>query len=249
MRKSIILIAVCFLMINSYSQKDNSKSDITKQVQSDIDNFLTEGESIVDVMDKIIQSPKQQELTMKFQQGIQNNYEWFVEYMEKSTPGKPMEYHPNLGITKDEYNELQELIKNIEITSSGKENVEIIKTDSTISFNSLGGLQILNRVKINSVKNEIEIGEIKLSYSGSVKVDNDENGFKSRWNGHNWAFEFPNGLNSEMLKDVQNLVAKNYKFTIGKLEKNGRTFIQIKGLEINKGEKEVEFDIPLLFLN
>ncbi|SNZ01234.1 hypothetical protein [Flagellimonas pacifica] len=249
MKKSIISIATCFLFINCYSQTDNSKTEITLQVQSDIDNFLVNGESIVDVMDKIVQSPRQQELTMKFQQGVQNNYEWFVEYMENATPGKPIKYHPNLGISEGEYNELQKLIKNIEIASSGRENVEIIKTDTTISFNSLGRLQILNQVKINSIKNEINIGEIKLSYSGSANVDNDENAFKSRWTGHNWVYEFPNGLDSEMLKDVQNLVAKNYKFTIGKLEKNDRTFIQIKGLEFDKGVKEVQFDIPLLFLN
>lgn len=249
MKKSIIFIVACFLLIKCYPQINNSISDISRQVQSDIDNFLAEGDFVVDVMDKIIQSPRQQELMMKFQQGIQNNYECYVEYLEKSTPGVPMEYHPNLGITKDEYNELQKLIKKIEIASSGRENVEIIKTDSTVLFNSPGRFQILKRVKINLVKNQIEIGEIKLSYSGSVNVDNDENGFKSRWTGHNWAYEFPYGLNSEMLKDVQNLIAKNYKFTIGKLEKNGRIFIQVKGLEINKGEKEVAFDIPLLFLN
>ncbi|MDC6363659.1 MULTISPECIES: hypothetical protein [Flavobacteriaceae] len=200
-------------------------------------------------MNKIVQSPRQQELASKFQQGVRDNYEWFVEYMANTTPGEPIQYHPNLGITEDEFNELQNLSKNIEIASSGRENVEIFKTDSTISFNSTGKLQILNIVKIHSVKNEIEIGEVKLSYSGAVNVDNDQNGFKSRWDGHNWAYEFPEGLNSEMLKDVQSLVAKNYKFTIGKLEKSGRIFIQIKGLEINKGVKEEEFDIPLLFLN
>ncbi|WP_190811676.1 hypothetical protein [Flagellimonas sp. S3867] len=244
MKKSIIFIAIGFLLNSCYSQ-----SDITEQAQTDINDWLVDGEATVGVMDKIVQSPRQQELASKFQQGVRDNYEWFVEYMANATPGEPIQYHSNLGITEDEFNELQNLIKNIEIASSGRENVEIFKTDSTISFNSTGKLQILNIIKIRSVKNEIEIGEVKLSYSGAVNVDNDQNGFKSKWDGHNWAYEFPEGLNSEMLKDVQYLVAKNYKFTIGKLEKSGRTFIQIKGLEINNGVKEEEFDIPLLFLN
>lgn len=234
-------------MSNCYSQKENSRLETIEQARIDLNDLLVEGKLIVDVMDDIRQSPRQQELTMKFQKGIQNNYDWFVENLQNLTPGQPMQYHPNLGLTKEEYDELQVLIKDVEIASSGKVNVEIIKGDSIISFNTNEKLEILNTIKINLIQNQIKIGEITLSYDGPVNVDNDQNGFKSRWKGHNWIYEFPENLSTEMLRDVQTLVAKHYKFTVGRLEKNGKTFLQIKGLEFNNGVKEAEFDIPLMF--
>ena len=40
---------------------------------------------------------------------------------------------------------------------------------------------------------------------------------------------------------------KKYEFRIGRLEKNEKTYLSIKGLEIENGVKLVEFDLPILF--
>lgn len=247
MDKILLFIILILTISNCYCQDDNLGFDPEDNIPTELSGLLKDGLSSVDLIDEYKQSPRQAELMVKFQKGIQNNYEWFAENMQKVAPGQPMPYHPNLGLSKEEYEELQVLIKNFEITSSGSEDVEIIKSDSIISFKANGKLKILDAVRINLEKNEIIIGEYTLTYSGPANIDNDKNGLKSKWKGHNWAYEFPKDLSVDKIKDIDNLIAKNYKFTIGKLEKNGKTFMQIKGLEINKGVKEVQFDIPIIF--
>ncbi|GAB5566122.1 MAG: hypothetical protein Wins2KO_31850 [Winogradskyella sp.] len=247
MKKILLFITSILILSNCYSQNDNSGLDSAEQIQAELHDLLKVGLSSVDIMDDIKQNPRQAELMAKFQKGIENNYEWFAENMQNVAPGHPMPYHPNLGLSKEEYEEFQILIKDIEIASSGVEDVEIIKNDSTISFKSNGKLKILDAIKINLDRNEITMGEYTLFYSGPANIDNDKNGLKSKWKGHNWIYEFPKDLSADKMKDIENLIAKNYKFTIGKLEKNGKTFMQIKGLEINKGVKEVQFDIPIMF--
>lgn len=65
--------------------------------------------------------------------------------------------------------------------------------------------------------------------------------------GFNWKLEEPNDLDPEQFKDLKNLTVKLYKVTLGRLEKNGKTFFQLQGKEFVKGEMKVNFDIPLVF--
>jgi hypothetical protein len=40
---------------------------------------------------------------------------------------------------------------------------------------------------------------------------------------------------------------KQYKLTIGKLDKNGKTYLSLKGREIENGARTVNFEIPVQF--
>ncbi len=247
MKKTLILLISIIFLNSCNSQTKRNSPNISGNIKTDLNNLLQNGHFSADIMDGVKQSPRQQELTLKFQQGVQNNYEWFVEQLKTVESGKPMPYHPNLGLTEDEYIELQSFNNDIEIISTGKENVEVIKNDSIISFKSQGKLKILESVKVHLNKDEIIIGQYTLTYLGAANITDTNNGLKSKWKGHNWRYEFPENLDLGILKDLENLKAKQYKFTIGKLEKNGKTFLQIKGREFYKGVKEVEFDIPIIF--
>ena len=76
------------------------RSAITGDRNTDLSNLLLPGKKSADVMDGMKQDVRQEELTKKFQAGVQQNYEWFVEYLKTVPEGQPMPYHVNLGIQR-----------------------------------------------------------------------------------------------------------------------------------------------------
>lgn len=245
-RKLILVISI--ILINSCHSQTKRNNEISGGIKEDLHYLLQKGKFTADIMDGIKQSPRQAELNLKFQQAIQNNYEWFVEYLKTFEHGTPMPYHPNLGLTEKEFKEFDSFSKNIEVESTGKEDIEIIKNDSIISFKSNGKLKILETLKIYPDKNEISIGQYTLTYFGKVNVTDSTNAFKSKWKGYSWRYEYPENIEElDVLSDRDKLEIKLYKFTVGKLKKNGKTFLKIKGQELDKGIVKVKFEIPLIF--
>lgn len=249
MMKRIVLIVILFVFFSSRSNSQPNKSSIllTGSLTTDLKLLLSPGNHMADIMDGIKQNPRQASLTKKLQQGIKNNYTWFLEYMKTVPEGEPMPYHANLEVTKSEYEELMSYMNNIEVVSTGKENIEIIIKNDTIYFKSKGKLSDLDSLKIDLKGNTVLFGQLKLLFSDSSNITNERNGLRSKWKGYTWKFEDPKDLKLDDLKDLSNLKIKMYSFTIGRLEKNGKTYLSIKGREIENGEKTVEFEIPVIF--
>jgi hypothetical protein len=227
----------------------NSQTHQQRQaISSDINNFLPNGTITVNVMDGIKQNKRQEELLKKFQEGIQQNYEWFVDYMQTVPNGQPMPYHPNLGLTEKEYKELQGFMNDIELVSSGKTDITIINTNNIIEFKTDDEkLKLLEYVRIDLTRNVVTIGEYELPFSDTVNITDDKNALKSQWKGYTWKLEEPKDIDLNTLKDLETLRMKQYKFTIGHLDKNDKTFMLIKGQEIENGVKQVSFELPLIF--
>jgi hypothetical protein len=242
-----ILTLLTFLTGCGNSQTNNSTTQLTGDIGTDLKNLIPKGKHIADIMDGVRQNPRQATLTKKFQNGIKNNYEWFVEYMKPVPEGEPMPYHAKLGMTKEEYDELMGYLNNIEIVSTGKENIEVEIKNDTIYFKSQGKLSDYDSLKIDLKGNTVLFGQYIMPFSDTSNITNDKNGLRSKWKGYTWKFEEPNDLNLDDLKDLSNLKMKQYKFTIGRLEKNGKTYMSLKGREIEDGEKTVEFELPVIF--
>lgn len=75
-------------------------------------------------------------------------------------------------------------------------------------------------------------------------IEDDDNGFNSRWKGFNWTYEYPNNID---FTDLNNLTVTQVKFTIGQLEKNGKIYMQIKERLITNGIKGDDIQLPILF--
>lgn len=249
MKRFYILLTILISLTScGNSQTQQRQQAITGDIKNDLNNLLPEGKITTDVMDVVKQNKRQEELTKKFQEGIQNNYEWFVDFMKTVPDGQPMPYNSKLGLTEDEYKELQGYLNDIELISSGKYAVTIKSKNNIIAFETNDEkLKLLEYVKIDLIKNVITIGEYELTFSDTVNVTDDKNGLKSKWKGYTWKLEEPKDLDLNALKDLQTLKVKQYKCTIGQLEKNGKTFMSIKGQEIENGERQVSFELPLIF--
>ncbi len=247
--KRIVFILTLTSLVTSCtnSQTNINTTQFTGDMKTDIKNFITDGNHKADIMDGVRQNPRQATLTKKLQDGIRNNYDWFVEYMKEVPPGEPMPYNSKLGLTIEEHAELLSYLNNVEMVSSGTENITAELKNDTIYFKSKGKLSDYGSLKIDLKYNTVIFGEYVMPFSDTSNITNDKNGLKSKWKGYSWRYEEPKNLNLGDLKDVSNLKMKQYKFTIGRLEKNGKTYMSLKGREVEDGAKTVDFELPVTF--
>ena len=143
---------------------------------------------------------------------------------------------------------LEYFIINIELLSSGKkQEVGIEIKNDTIHFRARGKLINLDSLTIDLINNLVLYGQYKLSFYDSSNITTDKNGLRSKWKGYIWKFDDPKNMGVAEWKDLSKVKTKNYELTIGRLEKNGKSFMNLKGREIVNGVKTVEFELPIIF--
>lgn len=247
--KRLAPVLILFLLITSCSNSHSKETipEITWDIREDVNNLLPEGLFIVDILGDLKQNRRQEELNLKFKQGVRENQDWFIEYMKTVPQGESLPYHINLGLTEQEYEEWHGFMEDIEFVSIGQENVEIIQKGAIISFKSKEKLKALELLEINMESNTVRVGEYNLWFDDTSNIANDKNALRSKWKGYTWRYEYPKEMDLDGLNDLGNLTAIQYKVTIGQLDKTGRTYISIKGREIINGEKEIDFYLPLVF--
>jgi hypothetical protein len=242
----LLLLLIC-LMSCGDSQTTKSKDSLTGNIQSDLRILLPDSKVKADIMDGVLKNPRQVELANKFQLAIKENYDWFLEYMKTVPEGEPMPYNEKLGLTKDEYTELMGFMNNVEVVSSGKEDIVIEVKDDFIRFKSHNKLADLDSLLIDLKNNIVTFGKYKMPFADTLHVETDKNGLKSKWNGYSWKFEEPKDLDINAFKDISSIQMIQYQFTIGRLEKNGKTYMSLKGREVEDGVKTVDFQLAVQF--
>ena len=81
----------------------------------------------------------------------------------------------------------------------------------------------------------------------TINVTTDKNALKSKWKGYSWKFDILKNLDMADFKNLNTLNVIQYKFTIGRLEKTGKTYMSLKGIEFEDGIKSVDFELPVQF--
>ena len=242
-----IFTLLIFLTSCGNSQPTNSQTKLTGNIQVDLKTLLPNSKVKADIMDGVLQNSRQVELTKKFQSAIKENYDWFLEYMKTVPEGQPMPYNQKLGLTKERYTELMGFMNNVEVVSTGKEDIIIENKGNFIRFKSHNKLADLDSLVIDLKNNIVTFGQYKMTFSDTINITTEKNGLKSKWTGYNWKYEDPKNLDIGDLKNLSTLKMIQYKFTIGRLEKNGKTYMSLKGTEIEDGAKTVEFELPVQF--
>lgn len=181
-----IIIVLIFQTSCGNTQPTSNRPKLTGNIQSDLKIFLPNAAVTADIMDGVLQNARQVELQQKFQSAIQENQEWFVEHMKNITAGEPIPYDERLGLTKDEYTELQKFYANVEIVSTGEGDIIIEVKNDTIHFKSEGKLTHLDSLTIDLKNNIVIFGRYKMSFSDTLNIADDKNGLKSKWTGYEW---------------------------------------------------------------
>jgi hypothetical protein len=238
MSKLIFLIGVLMVFImscSSTSQKDNSK----------VRTLLPEGTHQFEVLDSVETTPRQTELTEKFQKAYQTHMDVFNAYFEKIRNKENVEFPRNDILTKEELNEFMDYSKNIKLLPSGALNVTVKYSKNKISFQSSGKLEILNYIEFDISKNVAKIENYILPFKDSTKVSTTTNALQDSWKGFTWEFIDPKDIEMPTSETIHNVSIKRYKLTLGTLDKTNKTFMTIKGQELKDGQKLVDFEIPI----
>ncbi len=81
----------------------------------DVVALLPKGATTADVM-TLAPSARFQELTIRFREAVSRDPGWFNAFAAKAPAGQPLPYDEKLGISEQEYGELQALSKTQKLT-------------------------------------------------------------------------------------------------------------------------------------
>ncbi|NPC94072.1 hypothetical protein HOO54_18065 [Bacillus sp. WMMC1349] len=256
MRKITFFMIMVFIIIAGCSNKPDTStgktgSETKEKQEKSLSNeqaskqpvmkYLKEGSSNADIKApglKADSAKKIKAITKKMQKSLADKKEWFKTYISKAKKGEELPYHPNFGITKEEYRIFldsqnhMKLIKTGEtpITITKKEDQLILKADKTKALK-----EITFDLKNNTVKTEFGT----LKYKGKVKPSNGQT-VTGEWSGEAWT------LNEGKFTKDANTKGKLVKFYVGKLKETGETLVYLNYREFNS-QKTSETEEILLF--
>lgn len=182
MKKNILLMISALLCVFLFSSCNNEKPAPT--TVHDITTFFPEKELVVANLLELKADARIAQITEKFQIAIQPQEEWFTAYVQ-ANPNGPLPYHPNMGITQEEYKLLTEADKHMEY---GKVDDIMFKvTDRTefIELQFLAPYDNLGVIRFFTDENRIETPLGRLNTFNSIDND-DPNSPLGRWYGNNW---------------------------------------------------------------
>lgn len=254
--KSVFLLLLftcsCFLV---YTQTSITKKTFTKNLEQDLNSWLREGEVEVRVTDLVTMSPRRQELMTKFLASVMHNPDLYMKRLklaEDSAIAQP--YDSRLGLTKEEWSELDSLsddLTDMFAKSSGTAMIKVFKNDSNISFKADGAkLNYLNYLIINTKENFVSMRELDYTLKpvDTFCVTNENNIYKTKWCGYKW--EFSSNKNKSLPSNQEELSTISMmllSLTIGLFEKTGETFFKFKVSHLEKGKQVINYDVPIIF--
>lgn len=234
----LVFSAFCVLQCRNLEHK----TILTGNIVTDLNELFQEGTMQVDIMDSVLQSPRENELMLRMQHATEQNKEWYNDYLSQNNTLRVPPYHPNFGLTEKEYNELVQLKLNLVLIPSSTITATISKANDLITFKTQGKIPYLEELIINTKSQCIDLDHHRLQFTDTVFVANENHALKSMWKGYTWRYdELPSGDTTDEL-----LIAKHDVISIGLLYKTGRTLVSISKREDNAGEIALKLDKQLV---
>lgn len=186
---------------------------------------------------KVMALSTSKELTLisqKIQQGIANHQQWFKQYVNKLKAGEIMPYHPNLGISKAEY---QQLISAKELSLK---EVDAI----TLEFKPEKNGNIIIKTKSGSPLNGIIVQEdsVTTPYGQTNQCtpiyNSDKKSLTGPWTGIQWRLS---DFDEQRMKNKNpnEIKGKELKFAVGTLQTSGEgiLYYDVKDIDMPKNKK------------
>ena len=231
MKKVLMLVLIMILIITLTSCKGAGDLEGSSDTIP-LEEMLPTGTVNVELMAMGLQSAEDSdrltELIDKLQLGIAANQDWLADYL-KEYEGKELPYHPNLGLSQEEYEEYQRLSDNIKLYQSGAGIISIEKTgDEQYKISQLEGLRLIDNITIDLSENTVSTNYGTCKYNGAVKAS-DQQIATGRWNGYSWILE--NMADSSNYQSVQ--------FNLGQME-DSKKIIMYYQVRFANGENRLD---------
>ena len=144
----IALIILCFT-IGSFAGESNVPALFK------LADVLPVGRCEIELM-TIQYTDRAQELTLKFQTAVATNQDWLLEYIKQAKPGKPLDYDPRLGLTKEEYVEYLREVENRHLASTGTRVTCVFRRKGDLLSLDIGDTNSpLSKIRLNTVTGEM----------------------------------------------------------------------------------------------
>ncbi|MFK7851333.1 MAG: hypothetical protein AB8D78_10175 [Akkermansiaceae bacterium] len=141
----------------------------------------------------VIPPPEIEKFIAKVETAARQNKEWFKEFSATAPPGKPLPFHENLGLTKEEYDEYLEIWAKRKFKPQEEVMLVLRETfGNTWSITASG-----EAGPISTLRYDPETDTFR-SPNGIMKrlddIDADADSILGKWSGKEWRFEETTGL-------------------------------------------------------
>lgn len=184
----------------------------------------------------VLPPPEIEKYIAKVEASARKNPEWFAEYTKNSKPGTPLDYHENLGLTKEEYDDYLALWAKREFKSTAE--VLLVLRESfgnTWTITASEEAQAISTLRYDPEKDVVRSPNGELKRLDDIKAD--ESSILGAWTGHEWRFEEETGLG----KTKEN-------FAIGEQDGKGFGLIVYRAQEISsEGSRLLDKSLVIRF--
>jgi hypothetical protein len=214
---------------------------------ADLKVLLPAGDHQAGLLDSLVLPPKATYYLGKIEKSLGALAQYTLPLMLKSE-GQPMAYDSILGITEPEYKEFLTLIAQKELVPSSYHPMKISWAANEITFAGTNVIEAFANLNINLADSIITLGdEYEMVYQGPLLVTTDQNGMKSKMDGHVWALEI-NDIVANATDPTKPIpVYFMLKLTVARLQKNGQTLIRLEAKALEGNEVILNEDFPITF--
>lgn len=232
MKKVLMLVLIMILIVALTSCKGAGDIEGSGDTIPPPEEMLPIGTVNIDLMAMGLQSAEDSdrltELIDKLQLGIAANQDWLAEYV-KEYEGKELPYHPNLGLSQEEYDEYLRLSDNIKLYKSADGILSIEKTgDGQYKISQMEGLRLIDNIIIDLSENTVSTNYGTCKYSGEIKAS-DQQIATGRWNGYSWILED--------MADASNY--QSVQFNLGQMEDSKKIILYYQ-VRLANGENRID---------
>jgi hypothetical protein len=135
----------------------DSRREIAISTVEDLRQLLTPREVDVEIMGIKI-SEEVRRIQATFEAAMKSNAQWFMNYVKTTArPGEPLAYHPNFGVTKEEYDRYLNHMANIQYEPAGSGRLRFTaQPDGTTLMENVSGLDGFHGMVIDTKNARVE---------------------------------------------------------------------------------------------
>jgi hypothetical protein len=196
------------------------------------------GPLTVDIME-LVGSPRLIQLVSSFQAAAQKNPDWWLEYVQENSDIEgELPYHPNMGLSEAEYEEMLALSDKMSLGKVG-ETVLLVeqRPDGRIVLDGGERLPELTGILIDVAQDRVKTPYGMTTTTSTIKASSEQQA-TGPWNGTNWKLERGNPLGGDAL---------GIQFAIGKYVEKEQGIIYYRVAQVKDGAQTVDLTIFLNF--
>ena len=198
-----------------------------------LSGVLPEGRCELQIM-TVQLSARANELGGKLQASAAANREWFLKQVKKTAPGKPMDYDPRLGLTKQEYAEFLRESQHRQLVATGQVLAcTFRKTGDALSLDVEDAGSPLRQIQLNLVTGELSASAGKMGKATWASSDDSQSAIGAH-DRCSWTYDKSN---------LDAMDVRLVKLDIYRLKASGKILWRFQDSELVHGQINQQFEI------